>query len=109
MPFIDIATGARLHYEDMGSGTPLIALHGRFGTARTDLGNVIDWLSKSYRVLGPSLRGYGQSTPKPRDYPLDFYRRDARDVVAFMDALRSSAPTCSASPTVARRRSAPPG
>ncbi|MBL8130774.1 MAG: alpha/beta hydrolase [Anaerolineae bacterium] len=89
MPFIDIATGAHLHYEDEGaaSAPPLIALHGRFGTARVDLSALIDWLSASYRVLGPSLRGYGQSTPKPRDYPLDFYHRDARDVLAFMDAL----------------------
>jgi valacyclovir hydrolase len=38
-------------------------------------------------VLGPSLRGYGQSEPKPRDFPLDFYHRDARDVLALMDAL----------------------
>jgi valacyclovir hydrolase len=87
MPFVDIATGARLHYEDEGSGFPVIALHGRFGTARTDLPQVVDWLSQSYRVLGVSLRGYGESTPKPRDFPLDFYHRDARDVIAFMDAL----------------------
>jgi valacyclovir hydrolase len=87
MPFVDIATGARLHYEDAGSGFPLIAIHGRFGTARTDLPQVVDWLSQSYRVLGVSLRGYGESTPKPRDFPLDFYHRDARDVIAFMDAL----------------------
>jgi valacyclovir hydrolase len=89
MPFIDLATGARFHYEDIGAGIPVIALHGRFGTARVDLSNVLDWLSAAgYRVLGPSLRGYGQSTPKPRDYPLDFYHRDARDVIAFMDALK---------------------
>ncbi len=88
MPYADIATGARLFYEDLGSGSPLIALHGRFGTARVDLGSVLDWLSPSYRVLGPSLRGYGLSEPKPRDYPLDFYHRDARDVIAFMDALQ---------------------
>lgn len=87
MPFVDIATGAKFDYEDVGTGVPVVALHGRFGTARVDLGSVIDWLSKSYRVLGPSLRGYGESTPKPRDYPLDFYHRDARDVLAFMDAL----------------------
>lgn len=87
MPFADIATGARLHYEDVGSGFPLIALHGRFGTALTDLPQVVDWLSQTYRVLGVSLRGYGESTPKPRDFPLDFYHRDARDVIAFMDAL----------------------
>ena len=87
MPFADISTGARLDYEVVGSGFPLIALHGRFGTARVDLGNVVDWLSVSYHVYGPSLRGYGESLPKPRDFPLDFYHRDARDVIAFMDAL----------------------
>jgi valacyclovir hydrolase len=44
-------------------------------------------LSKRYHVYGPSLRGYGESTPKPRDFPLDFYHRDANDVLAFMDAM----------------------
>jgi valacyclovir hydrolase len=87
MPFVDISTGARLFYEDEGAGTPLIGLHGRFGTGRVDLGRIIDWLSADYRVIAPSLRGYGESLPKPRDYPLDFYHRDARDVLAFMDAL----------------------
>jgi valacyclovir hydrolase len=87
MPFVDLPTGARLHYEDIGEGEPLIALHGRLGTARRDLGSVIDWLSADFRVIGPSMRGYGESGPKPRDFPLDFYHRDARDVHAFMDAL----------------------
>jgi len=87
MPYIDIATGARLEYVDQGAGAPLIAIHGLLGTARTHLGDLIDWLSDSYRVVGPSLRGYGQSRPKPRDFPPDFYRRDARDVLALMDAL----------------------
>jgi valacyclovir hydrolase len=88
MPYVDIGTGACLHYEDIGSGFPLIALHGRFGTGRVDLGSVIDWLSEVYHVYAPSLRGYGESLPKPRDFPLDFYHRDARDVIAFMDALK---------------------
>jgi valacyclovir hydrolase len=87
MPFADLSTGARLFYEDLGQGEPLIAIHGFLGTARTDLGQVLDWLDDKYRVLGLTIRGYGQSEPKPRDYPLDFYHRDARDVLAFMDAL----------------------
>jgi len=87
MPFCDISTGARLHYEDIGQGEALIALHGLLGTAKIDLGNTINWLSKDYHIYGPSLRGYGESTPKPRDFPLDFYHRDAKDVLAFMDAL----------------------
>ena len=87
MPFIELTTGARLFCEDVGKGEPLIAIHGFLGTGREHLGNVIDWLSTEYRVLAPTIRGYGESEPKPRDYPLDFYHRDARDVLAFMDAL----------------------
>ncbi len=90
MPFAETATGARLYYDDLGvshGGVPVIAIHGWLGTARVDLGRVIDWLSERYHVLGPSRRGYGESSPKPRDYPLDFYHRDARDIIAFMDAL----------------------
>jgi valacyclovir hydrolase len=87
MPYADISTGAHLHYEDLGSGEPIIMIHGLLGTARADLGHVMDWLSADYRVLGLTLRGYGESTPKPRDFPPDFYRRDTDDVLAFMDAL----------------------
>lgn len=87
MPFIDLATGARLHYEDVGTGQPVVAIHGFLGTARSHLGGVIDWLSQDWRVIAPTLRGYGQSLPKPRDFPFDFLRRDARDVLALMDAL----------------------
>ena len=87
MPFIDIATGARLHYEEVGQGEALIVVHGLLGTAKLHLSNVINWLNSKDHIYGPSLRGYGESTPKPRDFPLDFYHRDAKDVLAFMDAL----------------------
>jgi valacyclovir hydrolase len=87
MPFADLSTGVRLHYEDVGAGVPVIAVHGWLGTPRTDLGHVIDWLSASYRVIAPTLRGYGESRPPQRDFPNDFYYRDAGDVLALMDAL----------------------
>ncbi len=87
MPYIDIATDARLEYIDAGDGEPLIAIHGLLGTARKHLGRVIDWLAGDFRVLGPSMRGYGQSRPKPRRFPPDFYQQDSRDVLAFLDAL----------------------
>lgn len=87
MAFADTATGAQLFYEEHGAGEPLIVLHGMLGTARLHFPNVIDWLKPDYRVIGPTLRGYGESTPKPRDFPLRFYHRDADDLLAFMDAL----------------------
>lgn len=87
MPFAETLTGARLHYEDAGSGQPVILIHGLLGTARFHLERVMKWLSADYRVIGLTLRGYGESTPKPRDFPPGFYRRDTEDVLAFMDAL----------------------
>ena len=88
MPFAQLPTGANLHYEDESGGSPVVLIHGRLGTARTEFPRLIDWLKTDYRVIGPSLRGYGQSTPKPRQFPLDFYRRDAEDILALIEALQ---------------------
>ena len=91
MPFAEIATGATLQYEHLNPdapGTPVIAIHGLLGTAGTELGHLLGWLAdQNYHTIGLTLRGYGESTPKPRDFPPNFYHRDADDVIAFMDAL----------------------
>jgi valacyclovir hydrolase len=88
MPFVETATGARLHYEAQGRGTAFILLHGLLGTAELHFPRVMTWLAPRFRVLGVSLRGYGASTPKPRDFPPRYYQRDAADVLALMDALQ---------------------
>lgn len=92
MPLQAVATGARLHFEDMmpiSAKVPVIVLHGMLGTARGHLGQVMDWLHNSgFRVIGLTLRGYGESLPKPRDFPDGFYHRDCADLLAFMDAQR---------------------
>ena len=88
MPFANLPTGARLHYVDTGGdGVPVIIIHGLLGTAETNFAQVIPWLAQRYRVIGPTLRGFGESEPKPRVFPYDFYQRDANDILAFMDAL----------------------
>ncbi|MAS34878.1 MAG: hypothetical protein CL610_12780 [Anaerolineaceae bacterium] len=87
MLIIATQTGAQLHVEDIGSGIPVVAVHGMLGTARSNMGRVMGWLSDDYRVIGPTLRGYGESLPKPRDFPPDFYRRDAEDLLALLDAM----------------------
>ncbi|NOZ12866.1 MAG: alpha/beta hydrolase [Acidobacteria bacterium] len=88
MPMISLPTGAVLHYEKAGKGEPVILLHGFMGTGRTELGGLIDALSKTHLVFAPTYRGYGKSLPKPRTFPHDFYQRDAGDILAFMDALK---------------------
>lgn len=91
MPLIEVATSATLHYEDMkphSDDTPIILIHGLLGTARGHLGHVMDWLDENgFHVIGLTLRGYGESLPKPRDFPENFYHRDTDDLLAFMDAM----------------------
>jgi len=44
-------------------------------------------LARHYRVVRPDMRGFGQSTPMPRDYPLTLDRL-AEDFCLLMDNLR---------------------
>lgn len=93
--YADLPTGARLHYIDTGTppdanvkdAPPIIALHGMVGIPQDELRNVIDWLKPRYRVIAPSFRGYGKSTPKPRTFPPNFYYIDADDIAALMNIL----------------------
>lgn len=86
MPFAHVR-GQQLWYEDVGQGEAALLLHGFTGTARSDLSAQIDFLSQTYRVVAPDLRGYGRSEPKPRVFTPDFYVQDALDAGALLDAL----------------------
>lgn len=87
MPIIDLPTGAGLDIIDTQTGNKtIILLHGMADTAQ-HMTRIIDWLKPHFRVIAPTLRGYGESTPKPRLFPVDFYDVDARDVLALMDKL----------------------
>lgn len=75
------------HYLDAGSGEPLLLLGGTIGTARSDFSKQIETFSADHRVIAPERRGYGHTRPPDRDYPDNFYQRDAHDMAAFIKAL----------------------
>lgn len=82
-----LADGATIAYHDVGAGPPLLLMHGFTGTARVHLGTLIDDLQTDHRVIAPDLRGYGASRPPVRDFPPDFYQRDAADMAELLDHL----------------------
>lgn len=52
--------GAKVYYEEYGQGTPLLLLHGGFGSIK-DYKNVIGPLSKKYKVIALDSPGQGRS------------------------------------------------
>ncbi|XP_068581096.1 valacyclovir hydrolase isoform X2 [Cebidichthys violaceus] len=81
--------GVDLYYEQTGRGKhAVLLLPGALGCTRTDFGPQLKSLNKErYTVVGWDPRGYGQSRPPDRDFPPDFFERDAKDAVDLMKAL----------------------
>lgn len=76
-----------VYFESTGEGEALLFLPGALGTGAADFSDQLSWFGQYYRVIAPDPRGYGQSRPPDRSFPLDFYQRDAEDMAALMKAL----------------------
>ncbi|XP_072535522.1 valacyclovir hydrolase isoform X3 [Salminus brasiliensis] len=81
--------GVELHYQRVGEGEhPVLLLPGALGSGQTDFGPQLEKLDKRrFTVVAWDPRGYGCSRPPDRDFPLDFFHRDAKDAVDLMQAL----------------------
>ena len=85
---IGVSTGVDIFYRTNGSsGLPLLCMPGAMGTAETDFAPQLRDLADTCQVVSYDPRGYGQSQPPERTFPLDFYQRDADDAAALMKAL----------------------
>lgn len=62
-------------------------LGGTLGTAEGDFAPQIEEFSREFRVIAPERRGYGRSRPPDREFPDDFYQRDAGDAASIMETL----------------------
>ena len=77
-----------MHIERAGEGPPLLLIPGALGTGAGDFEHQIGWFAeRGFAVIAPDPRGYGRSRPPERDFPLDFYHRDAADMFTLMAAL----------------------
>ena len=59
--------GVRLHYQEKGTGTPLVLLHG-FSSSTYSWKDVFEPLAKNYRVIAVDLKGFGFSGKPDGDY-----------------------------------------
>jgi len=81
--------GVGLHVvEGVGDGRAVLCLPGALGTAMTDFRPTLEGaLGSGFQAVSFDPRGYGESRPPQRDFPLDFYVRDALDGADVMSAL----------------------
>ncbi|MEO6925186.1 MAG: alpha/beta hydrolase [Rhodanobacter sp.] len=76
--------GARLYYAIIGTGSPVLLLHGGLGSS-DDWGYQISALAAHHTVLIMDSRGQGRSTHDARPFTYDLM---ADDVIALLDALK---------------------
>jgi pimeloyl-ACP methyl ester carboxylesterase len=86
MPFATSRDNVRLHYEEVGSGTPLVFVHEFAGDWRA-WEPQMRYFARRYRCVTFSFRGYHPSDvpPDPSSYGYEHFRDD---VIAVMDHLK---------------------
>lgn len=71
--------GLRVHYQEKGSGVPVVLLHG-FASSTYTWKDVFEPLSQKYRVIAVDLKGFGFSAKPDGDYT----RRGQGQLVAHL-------------------------
>lgn len=80
------AAGIRWHVQEMGSGTPLLLLHGT-GSASLSWRDVMPALARNYRVLSVDLPGHGlTSHVEPQRMSLAAMSEALGELLAAVDA-----------------------
>ena len=69
-----LVNGVRIAYQDVGSGEPLVLVHGSWGS-RHNWDPVVPGLAERHRVISYDRRGHSESerpagrAPSPRTWP----------------------------------------
>jgi len=95
MPFVELknsphAAGVQpvqIHYGDVGSGRPVVFLHGGWGYGMYPIDRQIEALDGQVRFVIPDRSGHGRSAQFPQQLPTDFHRRAAEETLLVLDAL----------------------
>ena len=73
-------SGQMLHFTDLGSGPPLVLVHGLMITGEM-FEPVVDDLARRHRVIVPDLRGHGRSRGLPPPYTVPVLAGDLADLL----------------------------
>jgi len=85
MPYAVTSDDVRLHFEEAGSGTPIIFLH-EFAADHTNWEPQMRYFSRGHRCIAYSARGYAPSDV-PRSADVYTYKHFYTDALAVLDHL----------------------
>ena len=77
-----------LYYREVGTGTPLLLLHGLTLSGLMWTPQIRE-LSKKYRVVIPDLRGHGKSSVPDRGYSFHNYAIDIKQLLDYLDLQKA--------------------
>ena len=77
--------GININYEEKGEGELIVLLHG-WGSNIKLFANLIDLLSKKYKVVAMDMPGFGESQEPPSAWCVDDY---ADFVIEFLKAYNT--------------------
>lgn len=80
----------KIYYEIYGKGKPVVVLHGGIVGSTQEMGQFIDSLSKTYKVIAVSTRGHGKSEMGSEE---PSYERKAADVNAILRTVTKDSVT----------------
>ena len=89
MPFITVgqenSTDIDLHYEDHGTGQPVVLIHGYPLDGHSWEKQTAALLAAGYRVITYDRRGFGQSSQPTTGYDYDTFAADLNTVMETLD------------------------
>src|SRR5688572_3439851 len=80
MPHFRTSDGADLHYEERGSGSPIVFLHGVWMSGRF-FEKQLAHFGKSRRAIALDFRAHGQSSRVHHGHTMCTYARDVREFI----------------------------
>jgi 3-oxoadipate enol-lactonase len=86
MPYATASDNVRLHYEEAGSGTPILFLH-EFAADHTNWEPQMRYFSRGHRCIAYAARGYTPSDV-PQSKEVYTYKHFYTDALAVLDHLK---------------------
>src|SRR4029077_13923685 len=74
-----------IHYEDHGSGDPVVLIHGYPLSGTSWEGQERDLLAQGYRVISYDRRGFGRSSQPTVGYDYDTFAADLHALIEHLD------------------------